>query len=549
MPKGVKNLANRVFILDGYLDEPSCLGVPPYISPHVRYTFGALRAAGLDGEEIGYGTIDALRRSPELLSQLAEAEIVVIIAGTTVPGRYLGGMPISLKEIRELAAQLQKPRVILSGPIIHCNLDFGDVDYIAREIPGLVAYYLLTGEDMEGKLPPEEIVDAWAPLGAEVTRKHPGYPNLVCELETFRGCPRGSHCSFCSERFKKVTYQRSIDGIIAEVEALAALENTCFRLGAQTDLLLFHAIPREGKLVPNPAALEALYSGIRRVAPGLKVLHMDNINPSTIADFPEESSQALAIIAKYNTPGDTAAFGLESADPVVLQANNIGTDPEKTFRAIEIMNAVGGWRQEGIPKLLPGLNFLHGLRGESRGTMELNLEFLRRVRDAGLLLRRINIRQVNPLGDYRLRKDVASAYRFQQYKDAVNKEINKPMLQKVFPRGTLYRDVIIEESKGLTAYGRQPGSYPILVGIPGKFPLGSKLDVKIVDHGYRSITGLPWPLKIREATLEQLAALPGIGKNRARKLFLARDIDSIAKLQQLLPDADLRGLEEYISFA
>ena len=53
MPKGVKNLAKRVFILDGYLDEPSCLGVPPYISPHVSYTFGALRAAGLDGEEIG----------------------------------------------------------------------------------------------------------------------------------------------------------------------------------------------------------------------------------------------------------------------------------------------------------------------------------------------------------------------------------------------------------------------------------------------------------------------------------------------------------------
>ena len=447
---------------------------------------------------------------------MAEAEIVVIIAGTTVPGRYLGGMPISLKEIRELAAQLQKPRVILSGPIIHCNLDFGDVDYIAREIPGLVAYYLLTGEDMEGKLPPEEIVDAWAPLGAEVTRKHPGYPNLVCELETFRGCPRGSHCSFCSERFKKVTYQRSIDGIIAEVEALAALENTCFRL------------ERPGTTIQRNwcnRCLECTWH--QRVARG-KVLHSNK---------PTSPISGILQPALLHKP-PRLRFGRICRSSCVA-GKQYRADPEKTFRAIEIMNA--GLAPEGIPKL-PGLNF-HGLR--VAGTMELNLAF------AGCGMRpvaaAVNIARSTLWGLQA--KPTYSAYRFQQYKDAVNKEINKPMLQKVFPRGTLYRDVIIEESKGLTAYGRQPGSYPILVGIPGKFPLGSKLDVKIVDHGYRSITGLPWPLKIREATLEQLAALPGIGKNRARKIFLARDIDSIAKLQQLLPDADLRGLEEYISFA
>ena len=65
--------------------------------------------------------------------------MVIIIAGTTVPGRYLGGKPISLQEIRRLAAQLRRPRVILSGPIIHCNLDVGPVDHIAGEIPGLTA--------------------------------------------------------------------------------------------------------------------------------------------------------------------------------------------------------------------------------------------------------------------------------------------------------------------------------------------------------------------------------------------------------------------------
>ncbi len=541
-------MPERVWVLDGYLDEPSCLGVPPYISPHVRYTYGALRAAGLEAGEIGYLTIDQLRRNPEQKAPLAEAGMVIIIAGTTVPGKYLGGMPISLREIRELVAELKRPRVILGGPIIHCPIDYGPVDFLAEEVPGLVAYRLLTGRDLRGEIPPAELVDAWAPLGAEITVAHPGFPNLVCEIETFRGCPRTSHCSFCSERFKKVTYQRSIAGIIAEVKALAALGNTCFRLGAQTDFLLFRATGERGSLVPNPEAIEELYTGLREAAPNLRVLHLDNINPATIADYPAESARALKIIATYNTPGDTAAFGLESADPRVLQANNIGTDPEKTLRAIEIMNEAGGWRQGGIPKLLPGLNFLQGLKGENRRTMDLNLEFLRQVRDRGLLLRRINIRQVNPLGSYKVQKDPASAYRLQKFKDAVNKEINKPMLEKVFPRGTLYREVVVEESEGLTAYGRQPGTYPILVGIPGKFTPGTSLDVKIVGHGYRSITGLPWPLKIHEASLEQLAALPGIGLNRAKKIFLAREVDSLEKLQRLLPDANLRGLEDYLGF-
>ena len=540
-------MAARVYILDGYLDEPSCLGVPPYIAPHVRYTFGAFRDAGLKSEDIGYLTVDQLRQTPASIEKLRAAEIVVIIAGTTVPGKYLGGMPISLQEIRRLALELKSPKLILSGPIIHCDLEVGPVDHIAKEVPGLVAYQLLTGENLEEKLSPAEIVDRWAPLGAEVTQKHPRHPHLVCELETFRGCPRLSHCSFCSERFKKVLYHRSVAGIIAEVRALAELGNQYFRLGAQTDLLLYQAHGEGSNLVPNPQAIEELYAGIRQAAPNLKVLHMDNINPATIADFPHQSAQALKAIAKYNTPGDTAAFGLESADPKVLKQNNIGTDVEKTFRAIEIMNEVGGWRQEGIPKLLPGLNFLHGLAGEGKNTMDLNLDFLRRIRDAGLLVRRINIRQVNPLGSYQRRKDGASSYRFQQYKDAVNREINKPMLQNLFPVGIIYKEVVVEESEGLTAYGRQPGTYPILVGIPGKFPVGSILDVKIVDHGFRSITGLPWPLRIKEASLEQLAALPGIGKSRAQKIFLAR-IGSKEELEQLLPDVNLTPLQEFIQF-
>ena len=41
-------MTSDALILDGYVDEPTCLGVPPYISPYVRYLAGVLHAHGFD---------------------------------------------------------------------------------------------------------------------------------------------------------------------------------------------------------------------------------------------------------------------------------------------------------------------------------------------------------------------------------------------------------------------------------------------------------------------------------------------------------------------
>ena len=32
----------KIALLDGYVDEPTCLGVPPYISPYPRYIAGSI---------------------------------------------------------------------------------------------------------------------------------------------------------------------------------------------------------------------------------------------------------------------------------------------------------------------------------------------------------------------------------------------------------------------------------------------------------------------------------------------------------------------------
>ena len=33
----------EAWIIDGYVDEPACLGVPPYISPYIRTIAGVLK--------------------------------------------------------------------------------------------------------------------------------------------------------------------------------------------------------------------------------------------------------------------------------------------------------------------------------------------------------------------------------------------------------------------------------------------------------------------------------------------------------------------------
>ena len=54
MPLSRKVNRLKVVLIDGYLDEPSCLGVPPYISPHIRYAYGALLDSGIRKENLDY---------------------------------------------------------------------------------------------------------------------------------------------------------------------------------------------------------------------------------------------------------------------------------------------------------------------------------------------------------------------------------------------------------------------------------------------------------------------------------------------------------------
>ncbi|MEF8802183.1 MAG: radical SAM protein [Halolamina sp.] len=542
-----------VTIVDGYVDEPAHFGVPPYISTYPRFTAGALVDAGVDAENITYHTIDELRDDRMNWGDVATADLFIYVGGMTVPGKYVGGTPAEPDEVKELA-WTANGTTLLGGPV-----RFGvgeenagaqemerkelDYEFVAKGDVEAAAHDLVDSgmEGFNDRMRDNEELDRWASTGAFIVEQHPNHPDyLIAEMETSRGC--AYRCSFCTEPLYGNPAFRSADSVVEEVDRLSDHGLEHFRLGRQADILAFGG---DGE-APNPDAIRRLYSGIREVAPTLQTLHLDNMNPVTITDYPEASREAIETIAEHNTPGDTAAFGLESADPVVQEQNNLLVTAEECLEAVRVVNEAGGWRpaENRLPKLLPGINLVHGLQGERPETYDHNRRFLRQVYDEGLMLRRINIRQVmafagTEMGD--TGADIAKEHKaqFQEYKRAVREQVDNPMLQRVVPPGTVLPDVHLEYHQDGKTFGRQLGTYPLLVGIPDERELGTTIDIAVVDHGYRSVTGVPYPLDINAASMDELTIVPGINSGRAGDIVVSRPYDAVEEVADGVDAVDL----------
>ncbi|MEI7432686.1 MAG: radical SAM protein [Methanomicrobiales archaeon] len=525
----------EAWIIDGYVDEPACLGVPPYISPYIRTVAGVLKEQEY---QVSFCTIDQVRVEPSLFPSISKAGVMVMIAGVTVPGKYLGGTPATLTEIQQIGLQIRGPEKYIGGPIGFGYSPGGGEKAIKQAISGFD--HLLTGSSAEalhshlnGGRPEGSVnytlSDRWSILGSDIIKKHPSFPHIMCELETARGCAHEETggCSFCTEPFYGPPVYRPAQGVIDEVGSLYKAGARHFRLGRQPDLLTYQSGRGEFP-APDPGALRTLFSGIRGMAPELKTLHIDNINPGTIARHPEESLEALSVITRYHTPGDVAAFGMETADPEVVRINNLKASPEEVMEAIRIVNAVGAKRKAGIPELLPGLNFISGLPGETKTTFECNQQFLRGVLQSRCLVRRVNVRQLMPFpGTRAYEHNTIGLYdsKFRAFKEFVRTTFDRPMLERVFPIGTVFRDVLIE-IQGPVSFGRQMGSYPILIGIPSILTPGTVIDAAVVDFGMRSLTALPVPVDINHLPVSALKWLPGLGKKKAAMVAAKRPFDS-----------------------
>ena len=554
----VEHQSPKWLVLDGYEDEPAAFGVPPYVGFHIRYLCGVLEQHNI---EYQYMTIDQWR---ELVREQGESGIESLmnslegfacIAGAVVPGKYLRGTPISVREMKDLvrALPIEIP-AILGGWAIRGWRQQGwnplrkNLFLALQDTDATLDNYLTNGAWKHMRRDAEQWTK-WAHLGAQskAVKFHPDLGNetnpgpLTYEVEVYQGCVRYKRgCKFCIEPKKGVPIWRSPEDIIQEVKLAHDLGVKHVRLGGMTDTYTYMAegVKELEYPIPNPEPIAKLLHGLRNDE-RLEILHTDNGNPSIIAENLEPSEEITKTLVETLSDGAVLSFGLESADTAVHEANWLNCDSTQLKTAIRLINKYGAERgSRGLPKLLPGLNFIAGLNGETKQTYHKNFALLQELRNENLLLRRINIRQVEGEGFQEIPQQ-----EFNNFKQSVRDEIDKPLLEKLFPLGQILRSVHWESHGGRTrlpahlgskhtdhgchgkagiTFGRQIGAYPILIGTEYLIPLESSSDILVTGHGARSITGMEIGLNHDNITEKQLSAIPGIGSKTAWKLISQR---------------------------
>ena len=552
-------------VLDGYEDEPAAFGVPNYLGFHIRYICGVLESRGLpytymtiDQWRIHQkGRLDDPRERTALRRELSELDGTVILAGAVVPGKYVRGTPISRREMDQVLSILPSEQPVLCGgwAIRHWRYDGwtplrSSLFCTVQDTDASLHHYLSTGQWENRKRTPEQWSE-WALHGAssKAVTHHPdlespkGSPGpLTYEIELYQGCVRFKRgCKFCIEPKKGLPLWRDEDDVLTEITTALDSGVRNVRIGGATDIYTYRAEGVENLEypVPNPEPIARVLHGAREDE-RLEILHVDNANPSIISEGIEPATEITKTLVETLSDGAVLSFGLESADPSVHEQNWLNCDPEQLRTAVRLVNEHGRQRGErGLPKLLPGLNFIAGLNGETEESYRMNLELLRSMRQEGLWLRRINIRQVEGQGFQEIPERT-----FRKFKREVRESIDRPLLEEMLPLGTVlrgvwweshddrirrpeqvldpkHRDEAIRGVAGIT-FGRQIGAYPILVGLPYKVPLESSTDVIVTGHGMRSITGVEAGMDVNTATQHQLEAIPGIGSKGAWRLVSAR---------------------------
>jgi len=481
-------------IIDCYTDEPAGLGVPPYLGTYPRYIAGFL------DEDVNYLTIDDLRlwkkyngiihetkksqktdittynltvNNKNVNEILQDTDTLIVVLGVHVPGKYLSAIPGTLHEIIPMISGLNCKK-ILTGPAVFGTQLFGGKFYEKADLSAFdkVSYEMFNFLYKD--------VKEYSVKGASIIKQIPDI--RMIEIETGHGCDIGK-CSFCTEPIKNKVEFREKEDVLNEIIEFYKLGARYFRLGKQT---CFYTLPYAVSLLKE----------IHSSCPDIKVLHIDNVNPVKVVLDKKNDFEITKSIVKYCSSGNIAAFGVESFDMEVVKVNTLNTSPQVAYDAIKILNKYGAERGfDGMPKFLPGINIIFGLRNETRKTHEENMKWLSRVYDEGLMLRRINIRQValfegtslyNEGKDKFLRKNKKWYWK---WRNEIRQKIDWPMLQRVVPLGSVLTNCYSEIYDGNTTFCRQFGTYPLIVGVKGRLPLKQFYDLEITGHMLRSITG------------------------------------------------------------
>ncbi|MEA2067098.1 MAG: radical SAM protein [Thermotogota bacterium] len=535
----------KAALIDCYTDEPASFGVPPYISPKIRLIAGIFLSRGIN---VDYFTIDEVRED-NLWESFNDYDYLLIYGGLTTPGHYIGGTPATMNEYKRIIDKNKKVTVIVSGPISLGYSLKGGREAIKAQLDG--ANFVFANEIEIAKLLGTNTAETFYEnanefyrMGASITMQHPNYPEVIVEFDISRGCERkNGHCSFCTEPLMYGSFvSRDEEGIISELYALKKAGVKAIRFGRSSNVLAYGF--DFNNYQPNVESVRKIFSATSEILDP-KVFHVDNANPLFIANHRKKAEQLLSIIKQYCTTGNSLSLGVESFDKRVRDINNLGGSIDDIKFAIRLINEVGAERVDGIPKLLPGINMIFGLPGTTEKTADIDIKNLLDLRYKNQLVRRVNIRQPmifpkTPLYKMTVPKIKHKWYRY--YKKRIRNEFDSVMVKRVFPCGSLLRRVIPEYKRGMITFGRQLGSYPILVGSPSKF--SHPTDMIVVGNGKRSVTALPYGSSLNKLSQRELSYIPGIGKARAEKIVLKRPFFQWSEVSNVIGKEETRFLEE-----
>lgn len=495
-------------IFDGYTVEPAGLGVPPYMSAYVRYAWASLLAGGRY-DEIAYLTVDdyraavgtgdheaarlgftdrrtysLTRNANAALDLLASADLLVVIAGDAMPIVSLHAENASPDEIAEVARRCPGHRIAV-GP---------SVQYLRN--PSHPAHGLFHAFHEQTFTPENLLRGSGAPVAYPVLegwlRSFDGLLaqipwDVMAEIEVYRGCTRRVHCSFCNEPIKnKVVDFRPPEEIIHEVGLLHDAGVRHFRLGQQTCFFSYYHRSVE--------KITRLLAGIRERCPRLETLHIDNVDALAAATV--QGRRIARVTADTCTEGNCAPMGIESFDSAVVSANHLTCTPDVLYKAMEnILEAGAEVGPLGQPKLLPGVNLVYGLMGQTRRTHYENLRGLLHILDSGYQCHRTNVRQAlvcpgTELEAGRAEESDTDGDDFACWRRDIAELFERPMKERVFPLGHTLKETKSYFVDARGTWFRRLGSYPIATVEPGtRRALGQTCDVTVTGHTGRWLIG------------------------------------------------------------
>lgn len=497
---------NYDVIIDCYTDEPSGLGVPPFLSVHSRYIAGCLEK---EHRSYFYTTIDDLRvcngekhfknsynkriinatkNVMKVKEILENAQNIYVVMGCFVKYTYVSAEPPTFNEVKILLDKYtSKDNKILFYALGGSELSRENIkktvpsNLFNRIIFGNTYNYFINNKGNIFKPNYEELKEI--SISSSSILKQIDRP-LVIEIETATGCNRNPGCTFCIEGKRGLPLQfRKEEDIINEIKALYDNGARYFRLGRQPNFFAY--------MNNSSKHIEKLFKGIWEKCPNIKTLHIDNVGPQDVSGA--EGEKIASIVSKYCTDGNITPFGVESFDPVIREKCNLNGSIEDIHKAIEIINKYGKDKgNTGMPKLLPGINIIYGLDGQTKNTLGINLENFEKILKSGNFARRVFVRRLtSPYGEQFDNYTDENIKDFTKWQKQIEEKFIIPMLKEIYPIGTEISELRMEMYNEGDSILRQMATCPIRVVIKNtELKLDNFYKIKVTGYiGNRTLLG------------------------------------------------------------